>query len=278
MVCVNWFESVALDAEMIGQWKMISFLALRNAAEEQGISPAEAEVFSLEQGFIPSRYIRNMGTLGPEGQIRLLTSSIAVIGCGGLGGLVGDLLARAGVGRLVLVDGDVFDETNLNRQVLATENLIGVSKARAAAARALEINGAVDAEGRQCRFDPFTAEGILDGIDLAVDCLDSLSGRRVLFAECASREIPLVSAAIAGFWGQVGVVLPGEDALTGYLAGESDKGIEEETGNPPFTPAVVAALECAQAIKLLTGKGTVLSDQLLWIDLADDEFTRLRLR
>ncbi len=244
----------------------------------EGLSPAEAEIYCLENGYVPSRYIRSMGTLGPDGQLRLLSSCAAVIGCGGLGGLVGDLMARAGVGRLVFVDGDVFDETNLNRQLLATERLLGKSKAKTAAARAMEINGSVDAEGRQCRFDSFTADGILEGVDIVVDCLDSLSSRRTLFSECAVRGIPLVSGAIAGFWGQVGVVLPGDETLTGYLAGESDTGVEAETGNPPFTPALVAALQCAQAVKLLTGKGTVLTEQLLWIDLADDEFTRLRLR
>jgi molybdopterin/thiamine biosynthesis adenylyltransferase len=275
---VSWFDPVVYSAETVGPWKMVSFLVLRRAAAKEGLSPADAEIYCLRNGYVPSRYIRSMGTLGPDGQLRLLMSSAAVIGCGGLGGLVGDLLARAGVGRLVFVDGDVFDETNLNRQILATEELLGKSKARTAAARALAVNGAVEAEGRQCRFDSFTAEGILEGVDIVVDCLDSLSARRELFAECASRGIPLVSGAIAGFWGQVGVVLPGDETLTGYLAGESDTGVETETGNPPFTPALVAALECAQAIKLITGKGTILSEQLLWIDLADDEFTRLRLR
>jgi hypothetical protein len=73
-------------------------------------------------------------------------------------------------------------------------------------------------------------------------------------------------------------VLPGDETLTGYLAGESDTGVEAENRNPPFTPALVDALQCARRLKLLTGKGTVLAEQLLWIDLADDEFTRLRLR
>lgn len=275
---MSWFDSVVYSAEAVGPWKMVSFLELRRAAAMEGLSAAEAEIYCLENGYVPSRYIRSMGTLGPDGQIRLLSSCAAVIGCGGLGGLVGDLLARAGVGRLVFVDGDVFDETNLNRQLLATEKLLGKPKAKTAAARAMEINGSVEAEGRQCRFDSFTADGILEGVDIVVDCLDSLSSRRTLFSECAARGIPLVSGAIAGFWGQVGVVLPGDQTLIGYLAGESDTGVEAETGNPPFTPALVAALECAQAVKLLTGKGTVLTEQLLWIDLADDEFTRLRLR
>ena len=133
---MSWFDSVVYSAEAVGPWKMVSFLELRRAAAMEGLSAAEAEIYCLENGYVPSRYIRSMGTLGPDGQIRLLSSCAAVIGCGGLGGLVGDLLARAGVGRLVFVDGDVFDETNLNRQLLATEKLLGKPKAKTAAARA----------------------------------------------------------------------------------------------------------------------------------------------
>ncbi|MGI6783914.1 MAG: HesA/MoeB/ThiF family protein [Aminivibrio sp.] len=269
---------MANHAESVGPWETIPFREIGKAAVLEGVTAAEAEIYCLEKGYVPSRYVRNMGTIGIDGQIRLLSSSVAVIGCGGLGGLVCDLLARAGVGRMVMVDSDIFDETNLNRQLLATESSLGRPKARAAAERVGAVNSAVEAEGRQCRFDSFTAGSILDGVDLAVDCLDSLSSRRELFAECASRGIPIVSGAIAGFWGQVGVVMPGDDTFMGYLAGESDTGVETETGNPPFTPALVAAMQCAQAVKLLTGKGQILTEQLLWMDIADDEFTRLRLR
>ena len=175
-------------------------------AADAGVSSAEGEIYCLERGFVPSRYLRSMGTLGPDGQIALLQSSAAVIGCGGLGGYAAEILARAGVGRLVLVDSDVFDESNLNRQLLATEKTIGLPKAREAARRVEEINGSVIAEERQCRFDDYSAEGILDGIDIALDCLDSLSSRRTLYARCGERNIPVITGAIGGFWGQVGVV------------------------------------------------------------------------
>jgi molybdopterin/thiamine biosynthesis adenylyltransferase len=274
---LSWFDFLPLRAERQGPWQIISFLEIREAAEDEGLSPIEAEIRCLQRGYVPSRYIRNMGTIGIDGQIRLLRSSVAVIGCGGLGGLVADLLARAGVGRLVLVDGDVFDETNLNRQILSTEGNLGLSKSKVAAQRVYEINGALEPEARQCMFDEYTAPGILEGCDLAVDCLDSLTTRRVLFTECRTRGIPVVSGAIGGFWGQVGIAMPDDQNLAEFLSGDTDKGVETETGNPPFTPAVVAALECAQAVKILTGKGKVLRDQLLWMDLAEDEFTRLRL-
>ncbi len=274
---MSWFDFLPLRADRQGPWQVVSFLEIREAAEDEGISPVEAEIRCLQRGYVPSRYVRSMGTIGIDGQIKLLLSAVAVIGCGGLGGLVADLLARAGVGRLVLVDGDVFDESNLNRQILSSETNLGLSKSKVAAQRAIEINGALRAEGRQCMFDEFTADSILEGCNLAVDCLDNLTTRRILFAECRIRGIPVVSGAIGGFWGQVGVAMPDEHNLAEFLSGDTDKGVETETGNPPFTPAVIAALECAQAVKLLSGKGRLLTEQLLWMDLSEDEFTRLRL-
>ena len=275
---MDWFASLAAEAAMDGKWKVIPFRSLRKASEREGLSPAQGEILCLERGFVPSRYVRSMGTLGLDGQISLLRSAAAVIGCGGLGGLVSDLLARAGVGRLVLADSDVFDDSNLNRQILASEINLGTAKAKAAAMHATEVNGAVSAEGRQCRFDSYTAGGILAGCTVAVDCLDNLPARRLLFGECSERGIPVVTGAIGGFWGQVTVVLPGDGSLPGFLAGNAERGIEIETGNPPFTPAAVAALECAQVLKLLTGKGNILAEELLWMDLEEDEFRRLSLR
>lgn len=273
---MKWFETIATAAEYVGKWRVIPFRTLREKAAEVGWSPAEAELYCLEMGYVPSRYIRNMGTIGLDGQIRLLRSSVAVIGCGGLGGLVAELMARAGVGRLVLVDSDVFDETNLNRQLLSTEDNIGVSKAKAAFRRVAEVNGAVEAEERQCRFDPFTAESVLYEVDAAQDCLDNLSSRRTLLTECAERGIPVVSGAIAGFWGQVTVFRPEDPDGAHFFAGDSDTGIETETGNPSCTPAMVAALQCAEMVKLLTGTGRSLSREMLWLDLGEGEFSRLR--
>lgn len=273
---MGWFEKVAARAETRGGWSVIPFRMLRRAAAEEGLSAAEAEIRCLEMGYVPSRYVRTMGTIGLAGQIRLLRSSVAVVGCGGLGGLVAELLARAGVGRLVLVDSDVFDDGNLNRQFLSTEDTIGISKAKAAARRVAEVNGAVRAEERQCRFDAFTAESVLYEVDIAEDCMDNLPSRRALLAECAERGLPVVSGAVAGFWGQVTVFFPDDPDGEHFYAGPSDSGVEEEAGTPPFTPAAVAALQCAETIKLLTGTGRSLRGEMLWLDLGDGEFSRLR--
>lgn len=104
-------------------YSVVSIKDCQEAALLGGISTIDAEILALSTGICPMRYERNIGTFGFDGQKRLLESSAAVVGLGGLGGLITELLARAGVGRLVLADGDVFSESNLNRQLLCNESV-----------------------------------------------------------------------------------------------------------------------------------------------------------
>ncbi|GAB1427437.1 HesA/MoeB/ThiF family protein [Aminivibrio sp.] len=274
---MDWFDPVGRTAERIGEWKVVSYRTLRRAAAEAGVSSAEGEIYCLARGFVPSRYLRSMGTLGLEGQTALLQSSAAVIGCGGLGGYVAEILARAGVGRLVLVDSDVFDESNLNRQLLATEKTLGISKAREAVRRVEEINGSVAAEERQCRFDDYSAEGILDGIDVALDCLDNLPSRRTLYARCGERNIPVVTGAIGGFWGQVGVVLPGDPLMADFFPEGKGPG-RKGTRKSPLYPRRGGCDGVRPGHQADHRKGSVLSGAFLWMDLREDEFSRLSLK
>ena len=100
----------------------------------------EQSVAQLLAGNMPERYLRNLGTIGIAGQLALLNARVAVVGAGGLGGLVIELLARQGVGHLTVVDGDCFACHNLNRQILATEHTLGMNKALTAVSRVAEIN------------------------------------------------------------------------------------------------------------------------------------------
>ena len=139
-------EYMAERASRHGDVLTVSLSVCREAASLSGLSVREAEIAALRGGLCPARYERTIGTFGLEGQARLLESSAAVAGCGGLGGWITEILARAGVGRLILIDGDVFDENNLNRQLYATEENIGEPKAAAAAERVRQVNSGVTAE------------------------------------------------------------------------------------------------------------------------------------
>ena len=249
--------------------------AERRLAQERGCSLLEAQIGALQKGRIPLRFERTMGTLGREGQLRLLQSTVAVAGCGGLGGLIVDLLARSGIGRLHVADGDVFAVSNLNRQILSSEERIGKGKATMAAAHVRAINGALEVRAFDGFIDEETVGSFLEGVDVVVDALDNNLSRRLLLKECRKRTIPFVHGAIAGFWGQIQVIRGDERAL--FEDDESNKGIERQTGNPPFTPALVASLEVTETVKLLTGRPTLPEGTLLWIDLENLEFRRLKL-
>ncbi len=248
----------------------VPFDAMRSLAREESVALGDLERLALREGLVPARYRRNLGTIGMEGQLRLLEARAAVFGLGGLGGTVAELLARMGVGGLVLVDCDRFSDDNLNRQVLSAPQNLGEWKAEVAAERVAAVNPAVAAEAHCLRAGRREMEGLLAGCAVAVDALDNIPSRFELQAACAARGVPLVHGAVAGFCGQVMTVLPG-DAGVGLLYREGEEhGVETATGNPAATPAVVAALQVQEVVKVVTGVGEPLRNRLLFVDVEGD--------
>ncbi len=220
---------------------------------------------------LSKRYDRNMNALSPEECALLREKRVCVVGCGGLGGYIIEILARIGVGHLTVVDGDVFDVTNLNRQLLSSENVIGKSKAKRAKKRVAKVNSEVSVTA-VCDF--LTAENcieIVSGHDVVVDALDNASARRILAAGCAEAGITVVHGAIGGWYGQVSVVPPGS-AVFDVLYPEGKKDAPNPSGNPSFTPPVIASLEAAEAVKYLCGRESPLTGNLLVIDLKSMDF------
>ena len=245
-----------------------------------GLSRREVEIAALEAGVVPDRYERNLGTLGIAGQVKLLRAHAGVVGVGGLGGFAIELLARCGVGRLTVIDSDTFDSSNLNRQLLALEGELSVNKAAAAARRVQKVNGAVEVAAHSCRGDAENLPQLLQGCTVVLDCLDNLQTRFAVEEACQKLRIPLVHGAFAGFMGQVAVIRPGHPLLAAIYGRQSEgcgRGVETQFGNPPFTPALVASWQVAEAVKLLAGMGGTLEDTLLLIDLFSGETTRVPL-
>jgi molybdopterin/thiamine biosynthesis adenylyltransferase len=233
----------------------------------------------LANGEIPVRYQRNIGTIGIEGQKRLLKARVAVVGAGGLGGTVIELLARQGVGFLRIIDGDNFELHNLNRQILAIERTIGMNKAVAAASRVAEVNSDVETHAVPSMLTEKNMKELLSGMDVVVDALDSISSRLLLSGAARKLKIPLVHAAIAGFTGQVGTILPSSPGLERiYTTDGPDRGIETELGNPAATPALAAALQAQEVVKLLTGIGQTISNKLLYFDTEFNIYELLNMR
>lgn len=223
------------------------------------------------------RYVRNKKTLSDEDQLKLANSCVAIVGCGGLGGYIAEQLARIGVGRLVLFDGDSFEVSNLNRQIMATELNIGQWKVEAARDRLKRVNSEVQVEAVRGWFEEDKALELLRNVDLVCDALDSRDSRVMLERVCHQMNLPLVYASIAGWFGQLGVSLPGDFSVS-RLYGRGERGVESTWGNPAFTPAVLASLSVVETVKLLVGRLPSLRHAWLQVDLLTMEFERFEIQ
>lgn len=237
-------------------------------ARRYGVPEREVELTALSRDVVPDRYQRNLGTVGRDGQVKLLRSKVAIFGAGGLGGYIVEGLARMGVGRLLVVDGDVFEAHNLNRQLLSTERDLGRSKVDCASERVAGINSAVSVAAVRTSAGRGNLPGLLEDIDVAVDALDNLSARFDLQEAAQAWGIPMVHGAIAGYLVQVMTIFPCDRGLKS-IYGEGDlpeKGIESWLGNPAGTPMLCAACQVQEVVKLITGQGEPLRNRMLMVD------------
>jgi len=226
------------------------------------------------------RYDRNFNTLSLKEQKKLGESKVVVIGLGGLGGCVCEILARAGVGFLTLIDGDFFEPSNLNRQLLSQEYLMGVSKAEAAKNRVNAINCEINVKYFNEYLDESNMYDMIKNTDLAVDCLDTIDIRFILQDAANKASIPVVSGAIAGMAGQVTTIFPGDrgyELIYGQRTkkqstDKQSKGVETITGNLGCCAFFVAALQASEVLKVLLGRKDILCNKLLITELWSNTF------
>lgn len=247
-------------------------LSVRNVerlSSELGLSRRQIELTALAQEILPERYARNQRSFSMKDQAALLKAHVTVLGLGGLGGAATEILARIGIGRLTLVDGDCFEDSNLNRQFLSTGDAIGKQKAVAAQERVAAINASVEVTVHPLFLDRENGLEFLAGADLAVDCLDNLPARFWLEAACKSNGCPFVSAAVAGTTGHVTTIFPADQGLR-LIYGDPNqvprKGAEASLGTLPYAVASLAALECAEVVKIVLKRKNVLRNKLLIAD------------
>jgi molybdopterin/thiamine biosynthesis adenylyltransferase len=244
------------------------------------VSGRQIEIAALEESIVPERYSRNMKAFSTNDQATLLKSCVSIVGLGGLGGAVTEILARIGIGALNLIDGETFDDSNLNRQFFCTHQLLAKSKSEAAVKRVNEINSSVVVQEHHAFLDEKNTGRIVDNSDVIVDCLDNLKTRFLL--ERAAKKIgsPLVSAAVAGAFGHVTSIFP-EDRGLKLIYGESDntkqKGAEASLGCLPYAVMLLASLETSEVVKILLNKGSVLRNKFLVADLMDNRIEVLDL-
>ena len=216
-------------------------------------------------------FSRNLGSLTSEQQHTLQQRQVTVIGCGGLGGYVIEELIRIGVGQLHIFDPDVFAPSNCNRQLNALEQTMGQNKAAVAADRAAATHPFNTVTSFPLDFRAVSGDA-WDQVDVVVDCLDNTQARRDLAALTTQKNIPLVHGAVNGWYGQVGVHLPGGDLIARLYPEQVAPQAQEAPSVLSFTVAVVASLQAAEAVKLLLGLPSPLHNSWMYLDLQHCDF------
>ncbi len=222
---------------------------------------------------IMDRHDRQMRVFGEDGQRRMAEAVVGIIGCGGLGTNVATALTVAGVGRLVLMDPDRPEITNLNRQYVYCDRLDeGRPKAEILAEWVRSRDPSVDAEFHAVAFSRET-QGLLDDCDVLVDCLDSISGRMELNRYAVESGKPLVHGGIDGFIGQLAVCIPGRTPCLFCMMGS----VPDQKAAPVSIGAVVStvgSMEAAEVLKLITGREET-AGSFLSMDLESWRFQRI---
>ncbi|UCF72650.1 MAG: HesA/MoeB/ThiF family protein [Deltaproteobacteria bacterium] len=227
---------------------------------------------ALRLGINPYRYIRNRELISVQEQLRLAESRVTVVGAGGLGGQVILLLARVGIGHLIVVDPDLFDETNLNRQALCSRKSLGRPKSKVAVDVVASINPGIKVTPYQTGLDPLNAPEILVGSDVVVDALDNIPDRLVLESTTKQLGVPLVHGALAGFEGWMMTIFPDDEGLKclygdGEVKGNDAKSPEAILGVPALTPSMFAALQAMEVLKIILKRGKIFRHTIVHLDL-----------
>ena len=215
-----------------------------------------------------ARYERNVPALTESECETLRRKRVLVVGCGGLGGHLIEMLARIGIGALRVVDGDVFEPSNLNRQLLSEVSTLGLSKAKAAAARVNRVNPEVEVEAVAENMTEVNVHALLQGCDAVLDGLDNIESRRVLASACARAGVPYIYGAVNGWVAQAAISMPG-DYLVDILY-PKDVVIKNKSVLS-FTPALCASIQVSLCVKLLVGRA-VETGTVCYFDLLNQEF------
>lgn len=229
------------------------------------------------------RYSRHilLDQIGIEGQTKIITSRALIIGAGGLGSPAALYLASAGVGKITLVDGDTVDLTNLQRQILHTEERVGQSKALSGKTALACINPEVVVEPVSERLAGERLESLIAEADVVLDCCDNFETRHAVNRACVKHRVPLVSGAAVRFSGQISVFDARRDDSPCYhcLFPEGED-VEEMrcavTGIFAPLTGIIGSMQAAEALKVISGAGEPLMGRLLLLNGLTMEWRSVR--
>lgn len=231
------------------------------------------------------RYSRQIALkeVGVSGQAKLLKSKVLLVGSGGLGSPVASYLAAAGVGCLGLLDSDIVDLSNLNRQILYGTADVGQVKVERARERLQEMNPDISVVTYHEKFRLDNAEQICRSYDVAVDCLDNFTTRFILNDTCLKLKIPLVHAGVFKYYGQTLTIIPGEGPCLRCIYPEKDD-LDDRAPNCSQdgllgpVPGVLGTLQAVEVLKLLLGLGSPNNENILYFDGLNMGFDRIGVK
>jgi sulfur-carrier protein adenylyltransferase/sulfurtransferase len=267
--------------ELLGYQDVASMRGGITLWKDRGYEVEVPRALSAEQR---ERYSRHLlvPEVGLEGQLKLLDAKVLLLGAGGLGSPAALYLAAAGVGTLGLVDNDVVDLSNLQRQVAHANDRIGMPKVDSAEISIHEINPDVKVEKHEVRLGSENIVEIIEGYDVVVDGLDNFPTRYLLNDASVRLQIPVVSASILGFEGQLSVFHPYEGPCYRCLYPTPPPAELAPScgaaGVLGVLPGVMGLLQSVEVIKLITGKGDTMAGRLLLYDALGTTFTELKVR
>lgn len=257
--------------------------AVLKGGDEVALIPAMAGgavPFNEEQIRRYSRHII-LPEVGGKGQRKLLNSSILLVGAGGLGSPAALYLAAAGIGRLGIIDGDVVDMSNLQRQILHHVDDVGRPKVQSAVESIAQINPDVKVEPFQTVLSSDNAKEIISQYDLVVNGCDNFPTRYLVNDCCVFLKKPLVDGSIFKFEGQVTVFVPGQGCYRCLYPAPPPPGLVpscQEAGVLGVLCGIIGSLQAIEAIKLLLGIGDSLAGRLLFVDSLGMEFRQVKVR
>jgi len=289
LICQSGTRSMAaaLHLQHLGYSRLASVQGGTAAWRAQGLPLVQPLQSAAEREF-NDRYSRHLllPQVGMQGQRTLQRSRVLLLGAGGLGAPAAFYLAAAGVGQLRIVDDDVVERSNLQRQIVHTDASVGEPKVASAKARLLALNPGIAVEAVQLRASVDTIDGLLADVDVVLDGSDNFPLRYLLNDACIAHRKPLVYGAVERFTGQVSVFDAGRQRghAPCYRCLFPEPPPPEfapncaEAGVLGVLPGMVGMLQATEVLKLLLGIGEPLIGRLLSFDALGMRFRETRLR
>ncbi len=229
------------------------------------------------------RYKRQIiiNQIGEQGQIKILSASVCIIGAGGLGSALGYYLSAAGVGKICIVDNDIVELSNLQRQIAHNTDRIGELKVLSAKKTFNSLNPDVNIITEKIRLGKDNILPLLKNYDIICDCSDNFETRYLINDSCVMLNKKLVTGAVSQFEGQLTVVIPGESPCYRCLF-EAPPPLEylsstQESGIIGFLPGVIGSLQAGEVIKLIVGIGEILKGELLIYNALTQSFRKVKI-